>query len=143
MIVAAGYWKGHRYWIRVNETLGYYCGYAESELKIPAKRRDYPWDFWSKHIDVHQGVTYVEHRLVDVNYKTSSNGTIIGFDCDHSWDARNKSLLNVDGLKLWEIQSPEWHEWNNQQEHWDLHKVKLECYKMIDQIVELEKEENK
>lgn len=140
MIVEEGVWKGHRYWIRANKILGFYCGYAESKKKIDLNNEDEYLEYWMDRIRVHGGVTYAADHLADRKYNYLSKGTIIGFDCNHGNDACDKELLSNEGIRLWNCQSPSWYEMNAKKERWDLSKVKLECFKMIDQIIELEKE---
>lgn len=110
-------YKGHRYGVLFVNPLGYRCGYVEAHESLnPFKTK------LEEDLDVHGGVTYIEH-FNPLDYETTSN-LWIGFDCAHAGDGLTFTKKGYETLFIGEVRSLDY--------------CIEECKKLIDQLIELE-----
>jgi len=139
-VLEDGEYRGYEY-IVVKTSMGHRCGYVKVTKGHPWHGKDWEnvspinGDEW---LDVHGGLTFAEAD-VPCDAEGPDTGWWIGFDCAHSGDAKDESIMSDEYLK--------YHRDFNER-HPDLSRITMhesvkttpyvvnECKRLIDQAVQ-------
>jgi hypothetical protein len=126
MIERTGFYKGFQ-WVVTANPRGFRCGYVVISEGHELHKKDY----FDININCHGGLTFGDE------FHWVENTWAIGFDCNHSYDAMDESIMSYE-LKLAREEHSELYEDHPYSEVRGFEYVRSECLSIIDQITEME-----